>query len=110
MENSTPTKTCETCSRYERYYTKGATKFERTEFGYCIKKQKIVENNPCEFWNKKINKLSLRRLPATRSLRAILLQLTALRQIFEESAEEEKQQKSTKEKNPTHETDSSILP
>ena len=53
MENSTPTKTCETCSRYERYYTKGTTKFERTEFGYCIEKQKIVENTPLRILEQK---------------------------------------------------------
>lgn len=112
MENPTPPKTCETCSRYERYYTKGATKFERTEFGYCFKQQKIVKNSTCEFWNKKTSSLHFHRISAARSLRAILKHLTALRQIFEESAEEEKQSKPktsptneiTAEEKPIHET------
>lgn len=107
MDEPTKTKSCKTCSRFDNYYTKGNAKFERTNFGFCSLQQKTVECTCCDAWKRRSYFSERRKTAAVRSLREILTHLSALRQIFEENAEEEKQIRkiiSRGEKKP-HETD-----
>lgn len=80
---------CWNCGNFSRYYTKSASRFEKTKQGVCSKCQKIVTNRDCcELWRNRNTVTCLRKLTATKALRKILEDLAAIRQIFEEEQEE----------------------
>lgn len=75
---------CYKCSFFDRYYTKGTKRFDKTRFGKCRKKNEIVDAldscDECRIVN--FNYCSKRAV--RRCLNDILIQLTELRQIVEE--------------------------
>ena len=81
-------KECKYCGKFKRYYTKGASKFERADCGWCRSKKEAVKNNgSCEEWSPGGARAYVSRRAATRTLNEILEELSQLRQIFEESGE-----------------------
>lgn len=90
-ENEKPNKKCAYCGNFDGYYTKGLHRFERTKQGFCSKHNKIVGNNECcECWRTNSKRFFYRKKVASRALFEMMMDLSAIRQIFQESREEEK--------------------
>lgn len=81
-------KECKYCGKFKGYYTKGTSKFERADCGWCRNKNAVVKNGGnCEDWLPGGARAWVSRRAATRTLNEILEELSQLRQIFEESGE-----------------------
>ena len=92
-EKEKPSKKCAYCDFYDRYYTKGLRRFERTKQGFCSEQKKIVGNDEgCECWRLSSHRNFTRKRVASRALFEMMMDLSAIRQIFQESQEEEKNQ------------------
>ncbi|PWM71739.1 MAG: hypothetical protein DBX59_08345 [Bacillota bacterium] len=82
-------KKCVYCEYYEGYYTKGLYRFDRVKQGKCSRLDKIVNNKDvCECWRKRSRIFYLRRRSASRALYEIMMDISAIRQIFQEDQEE----------------------
>lgn len=91
METEGKSRKCLYCGNYEGYYKKGLHHFESIKQGYCSELKKIVSNKDgCMCWRSSRYRCGLRKRVATRALYEILTQISAIRQIFEESEEERK--------------------
>jgi len=74
---------CFRCKHFDRYFTKGITRFDKTKIGWCCKKTKEVNiNDGCNSYehksNKKIIKYAIRR-----QISDILTELSTIRNILE---------------------------
>lgn len=89
MENKSDK--CYNCKYFDRYYTKGIKKFDRTEFGWCCKKiQTIKSDEACgSFIFKSKNKRS--RILLELCLNDLLTQITEIRNVLEEDADDGKE-------------------
>ena len=91
MEEKQKRKKCLYCGNYESYYIKGLRRFESIKKGCCQMLDKIVDNNyGCENWKSSSRRHYLRKRVATRALYEILIDISAIRQILQESQEEGK--------------------
>lgn len=89
-ENVNKCRKCTYCGNYDRYYVKGLHHFESIRKGYCNKHCKIVANgDSCEYWKTASHKHYLRKRVASRALYEILMDISAIRQILQESQDEE---------------------
>lgn len=81
-------KRCSACRELERYYVKGDKQFNKTDFGWCYKKETSVNIKDCcdDFVQGRIHKRRYNR--AGYYLNELLLQITALRCIIEEHSNE----------------------
>ncbi len=87
-ESKTGGHRCYNCMKYHRYYTKGYNKFTGTKYGRCMRTDKIVNNSDnCEQWRSVCRKHTIGKHIAMHTLNEILVNLSALRQIFEEYSE-----------------------
>ena len=82
-------KKCIYCGNYSGYYTKGLRHFERTKQGICQQHNKIVDNdNVCENWKTNSRRFWFRKRAVTMALYEILMDISAIRQIYVEEQEE----------------------
>lgn len=79
---------CCYCRNFERYYTKGAKRFNKTKTGLCRKKQEqVTAQDGCkEFVKRPLKRRSARLLRYY--LNEILLELHALREVAEDDRDE----------------------
>ena len=90
-EKENKCKKCLYCGNYEGYYTKGLRRFESIKKGHCQMSDKIVDHNSgCENWRSSYRKFNFRKRVATRALYEILMDLSTIRQILQESQDEGK--------------------
>ena len=91
MENSEKKgKKCFLCSSFRRYYTKGDYCFNRTEYGFCIRKQEMKEkHDTCEKWDCKCGIRCADKEKALKALSETLWEIAAIRQILQEAQKEE---------------------
>ena len=90
-EEKQKSKKCLYCGNYESYYIKGLRRFESIKKGRCKMLDKIVDNNyGCENWKSSSRKYYLRKRVATRALYEIIIDISAIRQILQESQDEGK--------------------
>ncbi len=90
-ENEGKSKKCLHCGNYEGYYTKGLCRFESIKKGRCQMLDKIVDYNfSCENWKSSYRRFYFRKKVATRALYEILMDISAIRQILQESEDEGK--------------------
>lgn len=90
-ENEVKSKKCLYCGNYEGYYTKELCHFESIKKGRCQIRDQIVNNNfGCENWRSRFRRVNFRKRVATRALYEILMDISAIRQILQESQNEEK--------------------
>lgn len=77
---------CYMCRNFDRYYTKGVKRFNKTEFGLCCQKRENVNIHcNCGLWaikpkTKKINGLS------RMYLNDLLTEISAIRMVVEEES------------------------
>lgn len=85
-------KECLKCKHYSPYYTKGYFKFNKLKIGLCRQKVKIVKSREnCDHWSKMQIRHPFFDKPTTeKALHEILAQLSEIKQIMEENAENEK--------------------
>ncbi|MDE6059707.1 MAG: hypothetical protein K2G44_06700 [Clostridia bacterium] len=90
MENEKK-KECYACGNYKPYYTKGFCYFDKEKFGFCTKCKKIVNKHEnCEYWRNIYHLKGLRKAICYKKLDEILSNLSEIKQILAEEAEEEK--------------------
>lgn len=90
MENEKK-KVCYACGNYKPYYTKGFCYFDKEKFGRCTKHDKIVKNHEsCECWKNNYHLKDLRKAVCYKKLDQLLSNLSEIKQILAEEAEEEK--------------------
>ena len=91
MDKEYKCKQCYRCYYYNAYYTKGNFKYNKTKIGFCIKKQKEVDNHgTCDRWSLDSNVInSIRKNKSLNKLYELLGQLSEIRQILEETKEDE---------------------
>lgn len=91
MAEERENKKCLYCGNFEGYYIKGVHCFERAKQGLCRQQNKIVNNiDCCELWKTGRRRLYFRKKAVSRALYEILTDISAIRQIMQESLEEEK--------------------
>lgn len=79
---------CYLCRNFQRYYTRGNIKFNRTKFGRCCNKDETVQSSStCENWRIKTIHRHVSEY-AKLKMNDILHELSAVRQIIEERQEE----------------------
>lgn len=84
---------CTNCTRLVRYYTKELKKFNKTEFGWCCEKRKIVcVKDQCEHFERRAYRTKI-RFGLEHCLNDLLVQLSTIRQIIEEEKNENKDKK-----------------
>ncbi|MDE7164834.1 MAG: hypothetical protein K2O04_05385 [Clostridiales bacterium] len=77
-------KTCGKCRYLDRYYTKEETRFNKTEFGWCMCKHSNVniKEYVCEKYEiKKTTKIPSRRVQAC--LNDLIIEISEIRKILE---------------------------
>ena len=79
---------CYRCREFDRYYTRGTTRFDKTEIGRCCATGKDVNAQDCceRFTARKY--VVKTRYAVKVCLNKILTDITAVRNIIEEEAEE----------------------
>ena len=80
---------CGNCRYMDRYYTKGVTRFNKTEYGRCMVRQKSVNVfDSCERYEKRKNmgKASKR---VKVCLNDLLTEITEIRKVIEVEQDEE---------------------
>ena len=88
-ENEQKCKTCRYCGNYEGYYIKSGHNFESIKQGYCKQNRNMVASNfGCDCWRKNTRKINMRKRVATRALYEILTDISAIRQILQESLDD----------------------
>ena len=83
-------KTCSKCRYLDRYYIKGATRFSKTEFGWCMYKNKSIDirEDYCEKYEaRKRPKVPSRRIQVC--LNDLLTEISEVRKILEAESDEE---------------------
>ncbi len=91
MSEENKSKKCLYCGNYEGYYTKKLCRFESIKKGHCEMQDKIVGSNfGCENWKRSCRGFHYRKRVTSRALYEILMDLSAIRQILQESREEGK--------------------
>lgn len=91
MEEKHKLTKCWNCSNYSAYYTKGFCCFDKTEQGFCSKLCEIKEkHDSCVFWRQNVHLNGMRKAISKRALTDILINLSAIRQIWQEEQEEDK--------------------
>lgn len=90
-ENKSTSKKCLHCGQYDGYYIKGAGNFKSLKMGHCRLRDKLVKcGDGCKHWSTNYHRYQYRKRVATRALYDILMNLSAVRQILQESRDEEK--------------------
>lgn len=80
-------KICSQCRYLDRYYTKGETKFNKTEYGWCpIKRESVSINGCCDKYAKRTARGISKR--AKVYLNDLLTELSEIRKIMETESEE----------------------
>ena len=84
---------CRNCGRYRTFYTKGYCAFLREKYGYCDRHDKVVcEGEICECWRGwGARRRNITKSVVLQALEKGLTDIAALRQIFAEEDESEKQ-------------------
>lgn len=84
-------KKCWSCGRFQRYYTKGDSNFQKEEVGFCSSQSKIVcKNESCKMWNYRQRIRNMRKQMAITSIVDIRSKLEVIEQILIEEREAEK--------------------
>ena len=91
MDKEYKCKQCYRCYYYNAYYTKGNFKFNKVKIGFCVKKQKDVDNHgTCDCWSLESELISsIRKKKSLNKLHELLEQISEIRQILEEAKEDE---------------------
>ncbi|MDE7164844.1 MAG: hypothetical protein K2O04_05435 [Clostridiales bacterium] len=87
---STENTTCSRCRFLDRYYTKGVKHFDKTDFGWCMHKNKSinVREDCCDRYElKKSAKIPSRRIQVC--LNDLLTEITEVRKILEAESDGE---------------------
>ena len=88
-DNKQKCKMCRYCGNYEGYYIKSLHHFESIKQGYCSQHRNIVAYNYCcDCWKKNTRKIYMRKRVAARALYEILMDISAIRQILQESVDD----------------------
>lgn len=83
---------CSCCWRYKAFYIKQDTCFKRLTIGNCNDCGQIKDHNEtCESWRSKPKYRYGVRRNTVRTIREVLFQLSALRQILQEEKDAEEQ-------------------
>ena len=85
-------KRCSACRELDRYYVKGDKQFNKTDYGWCNKKQASVNVKDCcdDF---ALGYIHRGRFGRTKHyLNELLLQITSLRCIIEEHSDDKKKE------------------
>lgn len=89
MEEENRYKSCAYCGNFQRYYTKGVRRFAKTDHGYCkLSKQIVCCKESCGCWKSAAKHKVVLKRAASRALYEMFIDISAIRQIFEEDAEE----------------------
>lgn len=91
MEEIGYSRRCVCCIYFERYYVIDGYRFDKTEYGRCVKRGGTVrgKDGGCAERRARSAGSSLgRKIVAERALRGIFSEISAIRQIFEEETEE----------------------
>ena len=80
---------CGRCKYLDRYYTKGVTKFDKTEFGWCMVKMDSVNVFECceRYEKRKLVYKASRRAKAC--LNDLLTEISEIRKIIEAEQDEQ---------------------
>lgn len=79
------------CGNYTGYYTKGVRHFDSAKQGYCSQCKKIVKYcDNCEYWKTGGRRFYVRKKAVIRALYELLTNISAIRQILQESQDEGK--------------------
>lgn len=77
-------KHCYMCRDFSRYYTKGAKRFDKTEFGWCCERRESVNiHYCCDKWKGRLNRRKINGLTKL-YLNDILTEISTIRMIIEE--------------------------
>ena len=81
-------KKCWSCGRFQRYYTKGYSNFQKEEIGFCSLQNKIVcKGERCKMWNYRQRVRNMRKQMAISSIVDIRSKLEVIEQILIEERE-----------------------
>ena len=84
-------KKCWSCGRFQRYYTKGYSNFQKEEVGFCSLQDKIVcKDETCKKWNYRQKVRNMRKQMAISSIVDIRGKLEVIERILTEERESEK--------------------
>ena len=82
---------CFSCGRFQRYYTKGYSNFQKEEIGFCSFHNKIVcKDKSCKMWNYRQRVRNMRKQMAISSIVDIRSKLEVIEQVLTEERELEK--------------------
>lgn len=88
-KQKTQNKECFRCEKFNGYYIKGVSFFQRTKLGYCMEKGIIVENaNSCEDWCNNNRRLYISKKASLKVLSELLRDISGIRQILQEAQDE----------------------
>ena len=74
---------CWNCVHYTPYYTKGLSKFERLDYGFCRnKKGQAGKHDQCGYWKNALSTKAVRENLAKRKLNEVLDELIEIKQIL----------------------------
>ncbi|MDE6028864.1 MAG: hypothetical protein K2F90_00910 [Clostridiales bacterium] len=85
MENNV----CGKCKYFDRYYTKGIKRYDRTEFGWCSSRRNSVNANECCEHYQAVNNVRGVSRRVKVCLSDLLTELSAIRMIIEDEANDE---------------------
>ncbi len=92
MENNnhnTANKHCHSCYYFSGYYTRGTSRFVRSDVGYCHRHNRIVENrHDCEKWIVGKRRFIVNKNHSLDFLFKMLDDISGIRQILQETEEE----------------------
>lgn len=85
-EQEKKTAKCYQCFYFDRYFTKELTRYVRTKIGFCSTHKKSVNaHDCCECWKLKKSRYLYRQRAAEKILNEILLNISAIRQIYQDN-------------------------
>ena len=80
---------CSTCRHWDRYYTKGVKRYNKTGCGWCCKKQEnVTAHESCEEYVKTYH-YRTSKYAIKRCLNDILTEITSIRTVIEDAEDEE---------------------
>ena len=94
MEEEKINKKCFRCGNFRWYYTKGQYRLSKTQKGYCLEKEEIVDKHgTCSNWNSNYKKFYSSKKQAVKVLRELLLEIAAIRQVLQSEEEQDEDYK-----------------
>ena len=80
---------CWNCGNFRAYYTRGICSYDKTPYGFCNKKRKVVDKSKnCDNWSKSFKMKKIREGLRQKVLERISEDIATMKQIMIEEKQE----------------------